>query len=129
MPERTAVALSAIVSAGEGGVLFHCIGGRDRSGMIAMLLLLAAGTDPEEIVADYLETVRRGDVRAARANGNNDEAEIEALCRRHGTTTEGAFRAALKGVDLQHLLMAGGMSQPDRANLMSWRGSITRRMT
>jgi hypothetical protein len=39
MPERAVAALTAIVSAPPGGVLFHCMGGRDRTGLIAMLLL------------------------------------------------------------------------------------------
>jgi protein-tyrosine phosphatase len=72
LPERTVAALTAIVSAPPGGVLFHCMVGRDRTGLIAMLLLAAASVGTDEIVDDYLETVRRGDLRAARANGNNE---------------------------------------------------------
>jgi protein tyrosine/serine phosphatase len=54
MPQRAAAALSAIVSAPPGGVLFHCMGGRDRTGMISMLLLSAVGVEPDAIVDDYL---------------------------------------------------------------------------
>ncbi|HZC54161.1 MAG TPA: tyrosine-protein phosphatase, partial [Mycobacterium sp.] len=60
MPERAGAALTAIVTAAPGGVLFHCMGGRDRTGMIAMLLLAAADVEPDDIVDDYLETVRLG---------------------------------------------------------------------
>jgi protein-tyrosine phosphatase len=65
MPERTGAALAAIVSAPPGGVLFHCMGGRDRTGMIAMLLLKAADVTDDAIVDDYLQTVRLGAARAA----------------------------------------------------------------
>ena len=60
MPERAGAALTAIVDAPTGGVLFHCSAGRDRTGLIAMLLLMAVHTEPDAIVADYLETVRLG---------------------------------------------------------------------
>jgi protein tyrosine/serine phosphatase len=124
MPKRSGAALSAIVNAPPGGVLFHCMGGRDRTGMIATLLLAAVGTEPEQIIDDYMETVRLGDLRAASQNRNNNEAEMNELCQVHGTTTEGAFRAALTGLDLRALLDAAQLSQPDRIALSTWRGTI-----
>lgn len=93
-----------------------------------MLLLTAVDVEPDEIVDDYLETVRRGDLRAARGNRNNDEAEIEALCRGCGTTTEGAFRSALQTLDLAGVLDAGGMSKANRSALMNWRGAVMHRL-
>ncbi len=35
------------------GVIFHCTAGKDRSGVLAMLLLLYAGAYDEDIIADY----------------------------------------------------------------------------
>jgi len=124
MPERAGAALSAIVTAPPGGVLFHCVGGRDRTGMIAMLLLLAARTEPEEIVADYMETIRRGELRAAHAKRSNDEPDLDAFCRTHGTTTEGAFRDALAAVEVDTLLANAGMPPGERRLLESWRGAL-----
>ena len=37
----------------EGVVLFHCTAGKDRTGVLAALLLLAAGVDRETVVAEY----------------------------------------------------------------------------
>lgn len=124
MPERTAAALSAIVDAPAGGVLFHCGSGRDRTGLIAMVLLAAIDTEPDDIVDDYLETVRLGDRRAAMAERPNAEPDIDALCRRHGTTTEGAFRAALEGFDLPTFLDSAGFGAADRELLSTWRGAL-----
>ena len=45
--------LTAIAYARPGGVLFHCMGGRDRTGMITMLVLGLVGVAPEDIAADY----------------------------------------------------------------------------
>ena len=124
MPERTGAALSAIATAPPGGVLFHCMGGRDRTGMIAMLLLLAARADPEEIVCDYMETVRRGELRAAHAERANDEPGLEAFCRGHGTTTEQAFRDALAAVEIDAMLTSAGVGPAARRQLESWRGTL-----
>ena len=124
MPERTGDALSALINAPDGGVLFHCMGGRDRTGLIALLLFAAVETETDAIVDDYLETVRRGDLRAATSDRNNAEPQLEALCHAHGTTTEGAFRAAIDKLDLPRLLVAAGLSRADRAPLTSWRGTI-----
>jgi len=125
MPERAGAALSAIVNAPPGGVLFHCMGGRDRTGMIALLLLTASNTEMDAIVDDYLETVRLGGLRAATSNRNTSEAELEEICRIHGTTTEGAFRAVIANLDLEKVLSAAGMSSRDREAQMNWRGSIS----
>lgn len=38
---------------GTGCTLFHCSGGKDRTGMVSMLLLKLAGVDEPTIVADY----------------------------------------------------------------------------
>lgn len=70
---------------------FCCMSGRDRTGMIALLLLSAVDTKPEEIVADYLETVRLGDVRAISSRGRNVEPDFESLCKSQGTSTGGCL--------------------------------------
>ena len=37
----------------EGTVLFHCFAGKDRTGVVAAMLLELAGVDREQIAADY----------------------------------------------------------------------------
>lgn len=44
------------IAASEGPVLFHCFAGKDRTGLVAALLLSVAGVEPEAIGADYAET-------------------------------------------------------------------------
>jgi hypothetical protein len=123
LPERTGAVLAALADAPEGGVLFHCMAGRDRTGLIAAILLSAVDTEPEAIVDDYLETVRRG--AADPASGRADaEAEMEAFCATYGTSTEGAFRDALAGLDVDALLDAAGVPEDVRGRLRSWRGAI-----
>lgn len=45
--------LAAVASAQPGGVLFHCAVGKDRTGLIAALILGLAGVAEEHIIADY----------------------------------------------------------------------------
>ena len=40
----------------EGGVLYHCTAGKDRTGVISMLLLKLAGVADETVIADYAAT-------------------------------------------------------------------------
>ena len=40
-------------------MVFHCGGGKDRTGLLALVLLTLAGAPPEEIIADYLLTYDR----------------------------------------------------------------------
>lgn len=40
----------------DDGVLFHCTAGKDRTGIIAMLLLGLAGVSKEDIVTNYMVT-------------------------------------------------------------------------
>ena len=45
-------AIGAIADA-EGAVLFHCAGGKDRTGLIAALLLRLAGAEIDDVASDY----------------------------------------------------------------------------
>jgi protein-tyrosine phosphatase len=124
LPERAGAALRTIAHAPAGGVLFHCGAGRDRTGLVALLLLLAVGAEPDEIVDDYLETIRRGEERAANTGEADMKPAIEAFLAERGTTSEAAFREAMTGVDLDRLLDAADLTESERELLRTWRGAI-----
>ena len=44
------------IAEAEDGVLFHCYAGKDRTGLVAAMLLDLAGVPPDQIAADYAET-------------------------------------------------------------------------
>jgi protein-tyrosine phosphatase len=46
-------ALGAIADARDGAVVFHCAAGKDRTGLVAALLLRLAGAGIDEIADDY----------------------------------------------------------------------------
>lgn len=54
--DRIAEVLTVIADAAAGAVVFHCTAGKDRTGIIAALLLLIAGVPDECIVEDYALT-------------------------------------------------------------------------
>jgi protein tyrosine/serine phosphatase len=59
MIDRCQPALGAIFSAiaqADGPVLFHCFAGKDRTGLVAAMMLSLAGVEDEAIGADYAET-------------------------------------------------------------------------
>lgn len=124
MPERAAAALAAIATAPPGGVLFHCMGGRDRTGMIAMLLLAAAGVEHGEITGDYMESVRNGPSLAAAAGREDNEPALEAICRVNGSSTEGAFRQSLEKLNLAAVLDRAATTADVRTALATWRGRL-----
>jgi protein-tyrosine phosphatase len=51
-----AAVMKAIADARDGGVLFHCVSGKDRTGLIASLLLALADVEPQAIEFDYTVT-------------------------------------------------------------------------
>jgi protein tyrosine/serine phosphatase len=85
-PERSVAVLEAIAHARPGGVLFHCMGGRDRTGMIAMLVLTLVGVAPEDIAGDY-------ELSAT-------DPEVAAGLERAGTTARVELLRTLTEIDL-----------------------------
>ncbi len=125
LPQQASKALEALVTAPEGGVLFHCKSGRDRTGLIALLLLAAVDTEPEEIVDDYLETVRLGEARGVRLGRENPEPGLDLLLQKHGTSTEESFRNAVKGLEISDFLKTTSLSELSIHLLKTWRGAIS----
>ena len=74
-------AVSAIGAADGKGVVFHCSAGKDRTGMLAALILEVLGVDAETIGADYLLTNKaiEGILRRIKAMENNYTATTQSL--------------------------------------------------
>jgi protein-tyrosine phosphatase len=97
-PQRHAAAISAIARAGPGGVLFHCVRGVDRTGIISLLLLSLARIRPDDILADY-------DLSA--------DPEREAILAREHSSVRESVLGALDGLEVESYLLAGGASRDD----------------
>jgi protein-tyrosine phosphatase len=51
--DNVAASLRAIAQAPDGGIVIHCVGGKDRTGLLAAFLLHLAGVADEGIAEDY----------------------------------------------------------------------------
>jgi protein-tyrosine phosphatase len=114
---NTAAAIAAIAGARPGGVAFHCAGGRDRTGLIAILLLTLLGVAPEDAVADYALSRERQAARFVALGVPDPQPAIEAFLRDEGTTAEDAALDFLRDVDVAGRLRAGGLTDSDVAAL------------
>jgi protein tyrosine/serine phosphatase len=99
---RHAAALKAIAQAQPGGVLFHCIRGHDRTGIITMLVLALAGVSLEDIAADYELSA--------------DSVRDQLLAERNTNACE-VLSKTLEGINVETYLLEGGMTQNDVATL------------
>ena len=54
--DNFARAISAVALAPEGGVVVHCLAGRDRTGLVTALLLRLAGVEANAVAADWAES-------------------------------------------------------------------------
>lgn len=114
-PERCAAAITALARAKPGGVIFHCGAGRDRTGLIALLLLALAGVEPEAIADDYVLSTQAVKGLFAAVGREDEGPEIEAELARRGTTARGAILATLDGFNAHEYLLAAGVSPADLA--------------
>lgn len=81
----------------DGGVLFHCRGGKDRTGLIAALALEALGVDRSLVIDDFL---LGGDTR--HHTSTSEDHELRAVVERMELTLRA--QRALSGVDAEWLL-------------------------
>jgi protein-tyrosine phosphatase len=117
LPTTLAAVVAAVARARPGGVVVHCTGGRDRTGLVAMTLLALVGVAADDIVADYALSAERQPARFAALGVANPAPVIEAFLRREGTTAEKAARAFLRETDVAGRLRAAGLAgaRRDRA--------------
>jgi len=54
--DRFGRAFAAVADAPAGAVVVHCAGGKDRTGLVAAILLRLAGVPREEVAADYAKS-------------------------------------------------------------------------
>ena len=80
------------LEAGETPILFHCSAGKDRTGVAAMLILLALGASDEVITKDFLQTnvCRRPELEAIWAE-HADEIAANPVQKEHYLGIAGVY--------------------------------------
>jgi len=80
--DNVAASLRAVANAPEGGVVIHCVGGKDRTGLLTAFLLRLAGVDEETIAQDYALSEERLRARhEAWFEAAESEEELQRLRR------------------------------------------------
>lgn len=97
-PDRHAAVITAIARAKPGGVLFHCIRGHDRTGIITLLLLSLAGVTPEETLTDY---------------ELSKDPERDALLVKFDTSVREVILNTLESLIAENYLLNAGVSPQD----------------
>jgi protein-tyrosine phosphatase len=94
--------MNAIAAAPEGAVLFHCHAGKDRTGLIAALLLRLAGVPIEDVARDYAlsaDNLRAGTAQwIAEARDDKERMIREAIA----ATPPEAMRGVLDELERRH---------------------------
>lgn len=108
--ERCAAVIEAIARSAPGGVLFHCGAGRDRTGLVALLLLALAGAAPDAIAADYDLSTEAVKPLFAELDTEDQGPVIAALLAERATTAA-AIRATLDGFDVEQYLLGAGVGR------------------
>lgn len=115
-PVRFAAAVAAVAGAADGGVLVHCHAGKDRTGLVAALVLDVVGVQPDAIADDYASSgPNLASVLEEWIEDAPDEEE-RRLRRRIGSAPRQAMLDVLAELDACHggaagYLLAAGTSE------------------
>jgi protein tyrosine/serine phosphatase len=118
-PERFAAVFAAVAEAGPGGVLLHCAAGRDRTGLVTLILLALAGVSHDEIAADYALSVDRLRQRFASEGRADEDVFAQEHLRRANTSTRAAILATLATLDAAAYLRTGGLRPDQQAAILT----------
>lgn len=124
LPHRLADVLRAIATADEGGILFHCSAGWDRTGLVTAVLLRSLDVTVDAAVADYLMSFENADAMTALHERSFDVEERHQILRRFGHTAESAFRDMYENLDIAEWFGASHVDPATRAAIETWRGAV-----
>jgi protein tyrosine/serine phosphatase len=112
-PERCAAAVAAVARADPGGVVINCGGGRDRTGLVTLLLLALVRTEPDEIASDYERSYDRMRLLYAELGEEDQGPIIQEYLRGENTSARAIILDILATVDLKSSLLAAGLTHDD----------------
>jgi protein-tyrosine phosphatase len=116
-PERVIAAVRAIANAAPGCVVFHCAAGKDRTGLLALVLLALATAAPEEIIADYLLNYDRMKQRYDEIGFRDQLTAVNELLASRDTTIEASLTATIASLTMPDFLLDNGLSSTELAAL------------
>lgn len=121
-PDSVVAALRAIADT-PGSALVHCAAGKDRTGVVVALALLAVGVNRSAVVADYAATADRIQAILARLRGRVTYAEkVNRISDEQHTPRASGMELFLELIDQQYggvdlWLVENGFGAADRQRL------------
>ena len=118
--ENVASAVRAVADAPDGGVVVHCAGGKDRTGLVTALLLHLAGVGIQEIARDYALSEERLRTRheewLARAESEEERERLQRVMQ----TPADSMRGVLEELERRYgsvegFLRHGGLTNDELA--------------
>lgn len=92
---NVAAAVRAVADAPEGGVVVHCAGGKDRTGLLTAFLLHIAGVGTDEIARDYALSEERLRTRheewLANAQSEEERERVRRMSQTPADSMKGVF--------------------------------------
>jgi protein-tyrosine phosphatase len=115
-PELVSAAIAAIADAQPGGVLVHCMAGRDRTGMITAMVLELLDVDRDSIASNYERGVR--DIDAWwRIHGGPKGAMSDPQLETFIVTATEELNEFLDAIPMRAYLLAAGVTPQQLARL------------
>jgi protein-tyrosine phosphatase len=118
--ENVAAGVRAVARAPEGGVVVHCAGGKDRTGLLTAFLLHLAGVDTDQIAADYALSEERLRPRhedwLAKAETDEERERLERMLQTPAASIVGVFEELERRYgSVEGYLRDAGVSNEDLA--------------
>lgn len=108
-PELITNVVSEIADAPEGGVAFHCAAGRDRTGLVAALILELAGVDRTRMIDDYELGVRETNEHLKTID-HREKPRADDDLETHIAVLRAALDEFLTGIDVESYLLSAGVT-------------------
>lgn len=118
--DNAAAGVRAVVNAPDGGVVVHCAGGKDRTGLLTAFLLYLAGVDVEHIATDYAlseERLRpRHEAWLAEAESDAERERLERIAQTPAASMVGVFEELERRYgSVEGYLRSGGLTEEELA--------------
>jgi protein-tyrosine phosphatase len=115
---NAAAGVRAVARAPAGGVVVHCVGGKDRTGLLTAFLLHVAGVDTPDVAADYALSEERLAPRHqawfAAAETEAELARLRQIARTPATAMIGVFDELERRYgSVEEYLRSGGLTDED----------------
>lgn len=114
-PDRIAGVFRRFAEAPSGGIVFHCSAGRDRTGLVAAMLLQLVGVDDAAIVDDYTLSVMAMNDYFARAEQPRELPRSGPEFDEWVSQVQSHLREFLDAISTERFLLDNGVPAPELA--------------